>query len=206
MVRLREWLSVRTRAGRLKTFVSRLDIKGGERIIDLGGVPEFWDGIATPLEITVINLPGFNPPYDGSSHHKITMIEGDACATGLPDQSFDIAFSNSVIEHVGGPENENRLAAEMHRLAPAYWVQTPSIWFPLEAHNHMPFWWFYPQFIKDIFLRSWRRRLPEWAEMIDGTVVISKARLIEMFPDGEIFVERVAGFVKSYSLYKRRQG
>jgi hypothetical protein len=81
-------------------------------------------------------------------------------------------------------------------------VQTPSIWFPIEAHNNMPFWWTYPTPIKNAFMRRWRRRLPAWAEMIDGTVVISKARMIQMFPDSDMIVERTAGFVKSYISYK----
>lgn len=199
---LKESFSRRTRARRLEQFKEIMGIKGGERIIDLGGTPQFWDGIREPLDITVINLPGFNPPYDGSSHHKITLLEGDACATVFADQSFDIAFSNSVIEHVGGDTKEDMLAAEVHRLAPAHWVQTPSIWFPIEAHNNMPFWWIYPAPLKEAFMRRWRRRLPDWSEMIAGTVVISKARMAQMFPDSNMRIERVAGFVKSYTTYK----
>jgi hypothetical protein len=179
-----------------------MGIQGNERIVDLGGIPQFWDHIATPLDITVLNLPGFNPPYDGQSHHKITLLEGDACATDFPDNSFDIAFSNSVIEHVGGDSREDEMAREIHRLAPAHWVQTPSIWFPIEAHNNMPFWWFYPPQLKEVFMKRWRRRLPDWAEMIAGTVVISKSRMAQMFPTSDMITERVAGIVKSYVSYK----
>jgi hypothetical protein len=205
MNRLKSKLSQRTRAKRLRQLKQTMHIKGGERIVDLGGTPQFWDGIDTPLSLTIINLPGFNPPYDGSSHHDISLLEGDACETYFPDQSFDIAFSNSVIEHVGGTVNEDRLASEVQRLAPAYWVQTPSIWFPIEAHNNMPFWWFYPSFVKQVFMRRWRRRLPAWAEMIEGTVVISKTRMKKMFLASEIMVERKFGFVKSYTFFKTSQ-
>lgn len=186
----------------MQQFQEIMKIKGGERVIDLGGTPQFWDNLPRSLDITVINLPDFNPPYDGSSHHKITLLEGDACATTFADQSFDIAFSNSVIEHVGGDLKEDQLAREVHRLAPAHWVQTPSIWFPIEAHNNMPFWWLYPTPVKNAFMRRWRRRLPAWAEMIAGTVVISKLRMKQMFPDSDLIIERAAGFVKSYICYK----
>jgi hypothetical protein len=195
--------SRKARARRMQDFRRLMKIKGGERIIDLGGTPQFWEDIDTPLELTILNLPGYNPAYDGSSHHKITLLEGDACEVEFADKSFDIAFSNSVIEHVGGADNEDRLALEARRLAPAYWVQTPSIWFPIEAHNNMPLWWFYPPFVKRAFMRRWRQRLPAWAEMIDGTVVISKSRMLKMFPDSELMVERALGFVKSYTCFKR---
>ncbi|GIT89286.1 class I SAM-dependent methyltransferase [Roseobacter sp. OBYS 0001] len=202
--KLKLWFSRRSRARRAEKFMAVMDIKGGERIVDLGGAPEFWDNVSAVMNITILNLPGYNPPYDGSSHHKITVLEGDACAAPFADQSFDIAFSNSVIEHVGGEENENRLASEVHRLAPAHWVQTPSVWFPIEAHNNMPFWWFYPTPVKKAFMRSWRRRLPKWAEMIEGTVVIPKVRMRQMFPNSNMMVERSGGFVKSYTSYKRK--
>jgi hypothetical protein len=120
--RLKAKLSQRTRAERFRQFEQTMNIKGGVRIVDPGGASEFWDGIDTPLSLTIMNLPGFNPPYDGSSHHEITLLECDACETKFPDQSFDIAFSNSVIEHVDGAVNEDRLASEVQRLAPAYWV------------------------------------------------------------------------------------
>lgn len=180
-----------------------MQIKGGERVVDLGGKPQFWDDIPEPLDITVLNLPGSNPPYEGSSHHKITLLDGDACATTFADQSFDIAFSNLVIEHVGRDLKEDQLAGELHRLAPAHWVQTPSIWFPIEAHNNIPFWWFYPTSLKKAFMRRWRRRLPAWSEMVAGTVVIPKSRMKQVFPDSDLLVERFAGFVKSYICYKR---
>jgi hypothetical protein len=89
---LRESFSRRTRARRLQQFQEIMGVKGGERIIDLGGVPQFWDEIHEPLDITVINLPGSNPPYDGSSHHKITLLEGDAYATNFANQSLTSLF------------------------------------------------------------------------------------------------------------------
>jgi hypothetical protein len=50
-----------------------------------------------------------------------------------------------------------------------------------------------------------RRRLPAWAEMIEGTVVISKTRMRKMFQVSEIMVERKFGFVKSYTCFKISQ-
>ena len=195
-----------TRDRRMRRFLQTTKLKGGERVIDLGGLAQFWTDVPVPLDITILNLPDTIPPEPAPSHHKITLVAGDACQTGFADGSFDIAFSNSVIEHVGGPENQLRMAGEARRLAPSYWVQTPSIWFPVEAHTNMPFWWFYPPALKRRLIAGWERKLPEWSEMIKGTTVLSHADLARMFPDGTIWTERFAGLPKSYVVSRIRQG
>ena len=52
--------------------------------------------------------------------------------------AFDIAFSNSVIEHVGSFEEQTRFAEQLRRVATGVWVQTPARGFPLETHLLMP--------------------------------------------------------------------
>jgi len=49
--------------------------------------------------------------------------------------SFDAVYSNSTIEHVGDESRQALFAAAVRRLAPAYWVQTPSSHFPIEIHT-----------------------------------------------------------------------
>lgn len=190
--------SAAMRARRTERFVRSLNLKGGERIIDLGGAPSIWADVKPVLDIVMVNLPGAIVT-DPGSHHNITYVEGDAC--GLPqyaDNSFDIAFSNSVIEHVGGPEKRAAMAREARRLGRRYWVQTPSIWFPIEAHTYLPFWWFYPEAVRQSFIRRWRRTVPAWCEMIEETTVLQRSEIERLFPDGEIWTERLMGLPKSY--------
>lgn len=168
-------------------------------VLDLGGTPRIWESDLLPrLDITVLNLPGYIQPL-GRTHHELRYVEGDACnAKEIADKSYDFVFSNSVIEHVGNLERRSQFAHEVRRLGTTYWVQTPSIWFPFEAHTGMPFWWFYPQVVRKAFLRGWRRKLPAWTEMIEGTTVVKRKELETLFPDGRIIVERVLGVPKSY--------
>lgn len=196
---LRPKFSAAMRARRTEEFVKTMKLSGGERVIDLGGAPSSWQSIPVPLKIVIVNLPGAVQPTH-SSHHEITFVDGDACS--LPqfgDWSFDIAFSNSVIEHVGGPEKRAALAREARRLAQRYWVQTPSIWFPIEAHTYMPFWWFFPPAMKRAFIWRWRKTLPAWCQMIEGTTVLPFDEVRALFPDAtDIQTERLLGWPKSY--------
>ncbi len=194
-----------TRRSRMKWFLEFLGTAGSGtlRVLDLGGQPHLWQWVERPLDITLLNLPGNGEKIE-SSHHRLTYVEGDACdVKAYADRSFDIVFSNSVIEHVGDAEKQKAFAREALRLGRRYWVQTPSKYFPIEAHCGMPGWWFYPQWLRNYFIRGWKRKLPSWTEMVEGTRVLRKEWLGDLFPDGRIRTERILGFPKSYIVHSK---
>ena len=200
------------RRRRMRKFVIILKIKPGTRVLDLGGAPAIWEHVSVPLEITLLNLPGAISPGQfeiiqcpGLRHHAFYVIEGDACnVKQFGDRSFDLVFSNSVIEHVGPPAKQVEFAHEVLRLGRSYWVQTPSKWFPIEAHSGIPFYWFYPEWLRAALMRSWQKKLPAWwADYVGTTRVLSRRRMAELFPNGRTRVDYFLGFPKSYVSYSR---
>jgi SAM-dependent methyltransferase len=192
------------RKRRMRMFASRMNIQANASILDLGGQPRIWAGISPRLNIVILNLSGI-AERQFNSHHNITYIDGDACNVAeFSNGRFDIVFSNSVIEHVGDDRRQREFAREVKRLGEGYWVQTPSKYFPVEAHCGMPFWWFYPKRMQQYFLTRWRRKLPEWTEMVEGTRVLDAPQLKALFPDGELTVERFLGIPKSYIISRQR--
>jgi hypothetical protein len=190
--------SSRTRQKRMALFEKRFGLQNGTSVLDLGGQPMIWDSVSARLDITILNLPGIAQSAHPSKH-AIRYVEGDACAVvGYQDKSFDIVFSNSVIEHVGDGSKQKAFAKEVRRLGRSYWVQTPSRWFPVEAHCGMPFWWLYPQSLRDYFLGRWKTKLPNWTSMVEGTTVIDRRDLEQLFPEARLFTELSLGFPKSY--------
>lgn len=190
--------SARMRRKRMDHFFKSMNISTDKKIIDLGGHQKIWNEISLPLQITILNLPG---AINANEHaqHKFVFIEGDACdVRDFADNTFDVVFSNSVIEHVGSAYDRAKFAREVRRLGKSYWVQTPSKFFPIEAHNGMPFWWFYPSWIRKRFIDRWRRNLPAWTEMVEGTDIVSYSELRDLFPEAKIFVEKFYGIPKSY--------
>jgi len=193
------------RRKRMADLVARLGIGRGARVLDLGGQPEIWNDVVLPLDITILNLPGV-ATRDVSSSHALVYVEGDACAVdGIGDGQFDLAFSNSVIEHVGDRHKRADFAKEVRRLGRAYWVQTPSKWFPIEAHTGMPFWWFLPESLRRYFIARWKGKLPAWTEMIESTTFVERAELQSLFPDGTLVIERLMGIPKSYIVFRRAE-
>jgi hypothetical protein len=191
--------SARRRAARMAAFEQELDLKPGTRVLDLGGEALIWLDVKTPLDITLLNLPGNNAPLPERTIHSLRSIEGDGChVDAFASGSFDILFSNSTIEHVGPPERQEAFAREARRLGRSYWVQTPSIWFPIEAHTGMPLWWLWPERLRSYFVRGWKKNIPSFGNYIEETRVLSKRRMQELFPEARIDVERFCGFTKSY--------
>jgi len=184
----------------------------GTRVLDLGGVPEIWEHVSMPLDITLLNLPGAVSPGEfeilqspSLKHHTFHVVDGDACnVKQFGNRSFDLVFSNSVIEHVGPRARQAEFAHEVLRLGKTYRVQAPSKWFPIEAHTGMPFFWFYPEWLRAAVIGNWRKRLPEWwADYVGTTRVLSRGRMAELFPNGRTRVEYFLGFPKSYVSHSR---
>lgn len=185
----------------MQLYLETMNVNEGTTVLDLGGQPMIWDTVPVRMDLTILNLPGA-AKTEHRSHHKTRFVEGDACQVeGFQGRSFDIVFSNSVIEHVGAPPKQSDFAREVRRLGKSYWVQTPSKWFPIEAHCGMPLWWFYPAAVRRYFIKRWRQKLPGWTQMVAETTVLTKADLKRLFPEAKILVERSFGFPKSYIAY-----
>ena len=68
----------------------------------------------------------------------------DGCSLPFSDRSFDLVFSNAVIEHILGAGRQERFAQEIMRVGKSWFVTTPNYWFPFESHYHLPFIQFLP--------------------------------------------------------------
>jgi len=189
----------------MTALLDHLEIKPGTRVLDLGGSHAIWAHVPVPLDITILSLPGEQKIQEQiygktDSIHTFHYVYGDACnAHQFPDRSFDLVFSNSVIEHVGPCERQEKFAREVTRLGNSYWVQTPSAWFPIEAHTGMPFYWFYPEWLRSWLFRRWQKKLPTWwTDLVLEISVLSRKRMAELFPNAQIRTESLFGLTKSY--------
>jgi hypothetical protein len=54
------------------------------------------------------------------------------------DGTFDIATSNTVLEHVGSAQNQRFFASELCRVAGRVFVSVPNRLFPIEHHTAIP--------------------------------------------------------------------
>src|SRR3989442_12256580 len=108
------------RRRRMRLFLRIIQPSDSERILDIGGYSGFWRQYASSgssVDIVNIDMQGeLRPVPNADLHCHIRTGYGNACALNFPDQSYDVCFSNSVIEHVGTWENQKKFAAEESRV------------------------------------------------------------------------------------------
>jgi len=195
------------RKKRFEWFLKALRPQPSDILLDVGGYPGSWTAYPQPVaRIDTLNLHpvGWNPS-EFPAHHIHTIV-GNGCHMSFPDRSYDIVFSNSVMEHVGNWESQKRFASELRRVGKSLWVQTPAYECPVEPHYLAPFVHWLPCSIQRALARwftpwGWIQRptRQEVNAMIATTRLLRKKEVMELFPDCHIEVERFFGVVpKSY--------
>lgn len=143
---LAEPVSRRARARRLEQLLRIPSLTPETRILDVGCGELGLLGAAPRLTITGVDLEA-RPAYPGR------FVRADATQR-LPftDDEFDLAYSNSVIEHIP-TEQHAAFARELRRVARGWYVQTPALSFPIEPHSLLPAAHWLPRSIR---ARYWR--------------------------------------------------
>lgn len=188
-----------------QSLLSRLDRP--IHILDIGGTEAYWKTMGLdfddPVFITLLNLT-----QNDVTLPNVTSIVGDARSVQADKASFDVVFSNSVIEHVGNYQDQLQMAKEVVRVGRRYFVQTPNKYFPLEPHFLFPFFQFLPRWIRVLLLQNfnlgWFVKTPDKAkarEIVEEIRLLSKREFISLFPNASIFQERVFGMTKSFVAY-----
>lgn len=193
----------RCRARRWEWFGSTFPQLGDMSVIDLGGTVQSW--LRAPVRPGRVHLVNLQDSFTDTLPDWMSRDYGDACE--LPESilsgSYDVVFSNSVIEHVGGHERRQRFADAVHRLADRHWIQAPYRYFPLEPHFLFPGFQYLPLATRMHILRHWPLVTNTPADRRAAVLTALKVELpsrTEMkfyFPDSLIRAERVAGLAKS---------
>jgi SAM-dependent methyltransferase len=181
-----EWVSRRARSRRARLF-ERLMQPGPEtRVVDVGCGESGLAAFEPELHITGVDRVE-RPRYAGRR-----FVRADATALPFADGDFDIAYSNSVIEHVVDPGERARFAAEVRRVGRRYFVQTPNRWFPVEPHSLLPLVHWLP---RRLGRRLWRFGVSD--DPFDDTLLLGPRELRRLFPDARIVRERFGPLTKS---------
>lgn len=174
-------------------------LAGVESVVDFGGTPEIWLGLAR-RDVTLLNIdeqrvpPGF------------LAMKGDARKTSFSDKFFDLAFSNSTIEHVGTWEDQQAFARELRRVGKRVYCQTPARGFFFEPHYFTPFvawsdfllrrYWFV-RYCTYYGLR-WKPSREQVKDFQAHLRLLSYSEMKSLFPDCTIHRERFLGMTKAY--------
>ncbi len=111
-----------------------------------------------PHNLTALGIE--KPIHFPTLYPQIKCVEYDGTQFPFEDRSFDVCWSNAVIEHVGTRDRQLNFIREMNRVARVTFFTTPNRFFPIEVHTRTPLLHFLPKPIFEAYLRLIGK---EWA-------------------------------------------
>ncbi|MBI4138652.1 class I SAM-dependent methyltransferase [Candidatus Uhrbacteria bacterium] len=129
-----------SRRKRFDLFMAAMKPNPVDRVLDIGAgegegrnVNFFETWYPWRSRITAValsDLPEFRKAFP-----EAKLVIGDGKDLPFPDRSFDLVFSNAVVEHVGTERDQKRFVAEACRVGDRVFLSTPNRWFPVDAHT-----------------------------------------------------------------------
>jgi len=185
-------------------LVRRFKLTETTLVLDVGGTEDIWALSPVKPRLVFLNQP--RARFEVGNSHDVVL--GDARHLPFAGHSFDVVFSNSVIEHVGTSEDQLLFASEIVRVGRQYWVETPDRTFPIEQHVWTPFVHWLPKrwqrtalakFCVWAFLQS--APAPERAFYLEHYLrsvrLLTANELLQLFPGGKVHAERIFGLSKA---------
>ncbi len=142
------------------TFLDHIKPTSSTRVLDVG----FSDNECSetdnfiekhypfPENLTALGLE--EPKNFRRSYPRVDCVQYDGNGFPFSDQSFDVCWSNAVIEHVGSHEQQGAFIREIDRVAGLAFFTTPNRYFPVEVHTRTPLLHFGPKRIFEAYLRA----------------------------------------------------
>ena len=187
------------RSKRMKKFIQYFEVNEFTSILDVGGSLFNWTLIPQHPRLIILNV---NAPK--KLDPRALWVVADGRQLPFQNNTFNIVYSNSVIEHLGGRENQALFAKECARVGTRYYIQTPNKWFPIEPHYLAPMiHWLpksvQPNLIRYFTLRGWLTKpTPQQCQdLVDELNLLGGDDIHNLFPDATIWRERVGGIPKS---------
>lgn len=201
-------LATRFRKKRFDLFKSLLQsLDYPISILDIGGTEEFWR-MMNFLPGREVNITLLNLEFQSYSGTGFRHIKGVAQLLPFDDNSFDVVFSNSVIEHVGDLDEKKKMASEIKRVGRCYFIQTPNRNFPIEPHFVFPFYQFLPistrAWLLTRFPLGWVPKAATYQDALREVLAIrllDRKELVGLFQEADIYSETIFGLRKSYVAY-----
>jgi hypothetical protein len=187
-------LSRKSREQKFALFRSIFEPQPGDLILDVGASGctfppyTFEDFYPYPEQIVAGGIALQDVKAAKRIYPQPRYVAFDGCDLPFPDKSFDIVFSNAVLEHVVGGGRQEKFAREVMRVGKSWFVTTPNYWFPFETHSYLLFYQFLPPGVQRPYHRLFGKIAMGQAQDV---ALLSASSLQKLFPDSLIVRLRV---------------
>jgi SAM-dependent methyltransferase len=161
--RVASQVSLRSRERKLRLFLDLFRPGPETTVVDVGVTDApFGDGSTDNFFEALYPWPeritGVGPTsleHFSAAFPQVTAVQADGRDLPFADKTFDVGFSNAVVEHIaGGRDAQRQFVHELCRVARRVFVTTPNRFFPLEVHTLLPFAHWLPRNLRDPLLRA----------------------------------------------------
>jgi SAM-dependent methyltransferase len=203
--RLLRHFSRKSRHQKFELFATVLKPRPEDRILDIGASGRvftaytFEDFYPYPERIVGVGVDLEEVRSAKLTHPLSRYAVLDGCRLPFSDQSFDIVFSNAVIEHILGEGRQEQFAREVMRVGKSWFVTTPNYWFLFESHYHLPFIHFLPQPLQRTYNRLFGTHIAKGA--VQDLALLSARGLRKLFPAGSIAKVRITFWPETLVAY-----
>lgn len=192
-------LSAKSRKLKMKLLSDAFELRESSRVLDIGGemdpsCPQVIGTHPNPGNVTVVNVDQGHLDAIQAEFPDVVTRVADARSLPFPDDSFDLVYSNAVIEHVGTLQDQQAMAREVMRVGRSWFITTPNRWFPFEFHTRLPLIGWLPAPLMKRLARVWsyshvRGRYESGLET--DTRLMTSGELRKMFPTSRLIRCRV---------------
>ncbi|MDR2409455.1 MAG: class I SAM-dependent methyltransferase [Bacteroidales bacterium] len=200
-------ISKKNRIKKYNLFLQTIVPSITDKILDVGFANKEYSSVDNfieknhpyPTNITALGINGddlFKKKYP-----EVKTVLYDGRIFPFENKVFDIGWSNAVIEHVGGEDQQVQFLKELNRTCKKIYFTTPNRYFPFEVHTRYPLIHWLP---KRIFDRILKLTPKKWAAG-NYMHLLSRKKLENILSEAgikhyEIHKNRFMGFTMDFSV------
>ncbi len=178
-------ISLSARRNMYKKFWEAIEPDETTRIVDVGVTPDtalaesnFFEELY-PYKHNITATSIEEASFLERRYQGLKFVQTQAGELPFSDDSFDVAVSFAVLEHVGSRARQKQFVSELVRVARRVFLTTPDRMFPIEVHTFLPLLHWLPQPIHQRALRSLGMEF--WAKT-ENLNLLDRHDLLTMFP------------------------
>lgn len=197
--------SHRSRQKKFRLLLSVFRPHPQDRVLDIGASGEVFlrytleDIYPYPERIVAGGLDAWEVRSARELYPMARYARFDGRELPFDSKSFDLVFSNAVIEHILGAGEQEAFAREVMRVGKSWFVTTPNYWYPFESHHHLPFFQFLPRRAQLAYNRWFGNYIPKGS--VQELALLSPRKLRRLFPTSQVVKVRVTFWPETLVAY-----